>query len=173
MPDLLTHLAMAHIVRRTSEIAQHKIYIPQTYTMFYLGSILPDLIVRPFTMVFHSRGVYWFLSPTHLPLGLVLLCYIIAMCFHKSHRKKFFGLLMLGSGLHCFLDVLQKHLTSGDYHWFFPFSWKTFSLQLFWPSDSILALPFLLVIFIILEVFFFKWAANNYTDKKYSQSSSN
>jgi membrane-bound metal-dependent hydrolase YbcI (DUF457 family) len=156
MPDLLTHLAAAHIVRRTGEISRCRVYRSQDYTMFYLGSILPDLIVRPLSILFDNQSVYWFFSPTHFPLVLVLMSYVIVMFFKESSRKKFFLLLMLGNGLHCVLDVLQKNIALEGYYWFFPFSWKTFSLQLFWPSDSILAIPFLLVIIVVLEIFFFR-----------------
>lgn len=151
MPDLLTHLAAAHLARRAYEITQQAICPPQTATMFYVGSILPDLLIKPLAIIASSQNVIWFLTPTHVPVGVALISYAVVMLLPEAARPRFFRLLLLGSVLHFGLDLLQKHLTAGAYYWFFPFSWWTFHLPLFWPSDSILGLPALGGLIIMAE----------------------
>lgn len=155
MPDLFTHLAAAHIARRTVEIKRAVPSSQHSYTMFYLGTILPDIISRPPTILFQEQSVYWFVEQTHTPFALLFMSYLIVMFIKEKSRIKYFVILLYGIGLHCLLDLMQKHLASGTYYWFFPFSWETFNIPLFWPSDSILAIPFLLIVIGIYEAFCF------------------
>lgn len=152
MPDLFSHLAAAHIVRRSVELKREQAFHGQDYTMFYLGSILPDLVSKTIPIMFDGPRIHWAVAPTHTPLGLLLMSYGIALLFNEKNRKRFFLLLILGAVFHLLLDVLQKHLTDGAYYWFFPFSWKSFHIPVFWPSDSIIAIPFLLFVIIVCEI---------------------
>jgi hypothetical protein len=151
LPDLATHLAGAHLARRLLELARGQESTGRQATLLYLGTILPDLISKPPTIVFSASWVYWLTMPTHTPLGTLLLCYLIALCLEEKERPLGLALLGAGAGLHYLLDLLQKHISSGSYFYFFPFSWKTFHIPLFWPSDSILAVPWLILAILLVE----------------------
>lgn len=151
MPDLLTHLLAAHAMRRVSEIRRSRLFAKRLIALFFLGAILPDLFNKPLTILFNYEWVYWLTMPTHTPIGCLFLCYVIVMLTPKNERSLFLGALLSGCGLHLGLDLLQKHISSGGYFWLFPFSWKTFQIPLFWPSQSIRFIPVLLLFVGLLE----------------------
>jgi hypothetical protein len=154
MPDLLTHLLAAHAVRRLPEIKLGRLFDLRLVTFFLLGAILPDLLNRPFTIVTGQLWVSWLTMPTHTPVGCLLLCYIIAMLVpFQAERKSLFIAMFLGCGLHFGLDILQRHIGGGGYFWLFPFSWQRFHVPLFWSSNAIYGIPFLLVLVVLLEWF--------------------
>lgn len=131
MPDLLTHALVGYFTTR-----------PRRYReLFFVGLILPDLLGR-LPMVFYKKS-YWFISPGHTPMGVVLGAYLITFLFEPPIRTTVFRNLLVGASIHIFLDMLQRHVTSA-YFWFFPFTWKTFEIPLFWPDKSIDAIPFIL-----------------------------
>jgi len=152
MPDLLTHLASAHIVRRSIEYSRENAWSGKESTLFYLGGILPDLLSKPATIVFPNPEVIWFVSAAHTPAAVLFLSYLIVMVLKTEGRIVAMRFILGGTLLHFGLDIMQKHLASGAYYWFFPFSWKTFNIPLFWPSDTILAIPFLVAGVFLLEV---------------------
>ena len=135
MPDLVTHIAGAYLVNRGWKIARGAVF-------FYLGAMLPDLITRPFHIIFPR------LLPAtlglHSPFAAFLACWLLSLFFRVDQRKPVFWLLFSGSLLHFLMDAAQKHLTGG-YHWFFPISGRTYSWGFIWPEDSIRYLPFTLL----------------------------
>ncbi len=132
MPDLLTHVLAGHFTTR-----------PRRYReLYFVGLILPDLLGR-LPMVFYKNS-YWFISPGHTPAGVLLGAYLITFLFQPAIRRTVFRNLLLGASFHLFLDLLQRHVTDA-YYWFFPFTWRTFEIPLFWPDQSIDAIPFLLI----------------------------
>ncbi|RLC44182.1 MAG: hypothetical protein DRH70_09085 [Candidatus Coatesbacteria bacterium] len=132
MPDLVTHALVGCFTTR-----------PRRYReLFFVGLILPDLLGR-LPMVFYKRS-YWFISAGHTPVGILLSAYLITFLFQPRIRAVIFRNLLIGASIHLFLDMLQRHLTYA-YFWFFPFTWKSFEIPLFWPDQSIDAIPFLLV----------------------------
>ncbi len=132
MPDLLTHALVGYFTTR-----------PRRYReLFFVGLILPDLLGR-LPMVFYKKS-YWFISPGHTPMGILLGAYLMTFLFEPPIRTVIFRNLLVGASIHIFLDMLQRHLTDA-YFWFFPFTWKTFEIPLFWPDKSIYAIPFVLV----------------------------
>ncbi len=122
------------------------------YTMFYTGAILPDLVSKPPTIVFPGQDVYWFVQPTHAPIAVALMGFALVMFLEERLRGRFLMLLGLGIASHYLLDLMQKHLLGGAYYWLFPFSWITFNIPVFWPSDTVLAIPFLLLAVGVMEV---------------------
>lgn len=132
MPDLLTHVLAGHFITR-----------PKSYReLFFVGLILPDLLGR-LPMVFYKNS-YWFVSPGHTPIGVLLGAYLITFLFEPAIRKTAFLNLVVGASIHLLLDLFQRHITDA-YYWLFPFAWKSFEIPLFWPDQSLDALPYLLV----------------------------
>lgn len=142
MPDLITHFSAAYFIK----IPRHwsRFRIP-----FFLGAILPDLLCRPFMIVYPKSAsfVYGF----HSPLVLVIISLLIAQFFSGEIRPRVRINLLLGVGLHLVLDLFQRQVIVA-YYWFFPFSWKTFDLGLFWPEDSLRLVPLWLSLMLIIEV---------------------
>lgn len=149
MPDLLSHYLIAKI--STTKIKSKPI------SLFFVGTILPDLLGRtPFVVIadfFERYDCYlgWFLAIFHSPFVLILVCLLISFLFEETLRRHVFKLLFLGSALHLGLDMLQKTFTpSSGYLWFFPFSFKSFNIPLFWADQSIYLIPVLLAIIVFL-----------------------
>jgi hypothetical protein len=105
---------------------------------FLIGTILPDVLTRPFYIVFPS--LHWFVMPLHTPVGLVLVCLLISHFLPPPQHRPVFYNLMGGAGLHLLLDICQKQMGDG-YHLLFPFSWSSVELSLFWPETSLYLLP--------------------------------
>jgi hypothetical protein len=136
MPDLLTHIVVAEGCRRGTKSGSLSAW-------FVVGTVLPDVLTRPFTILF--PGLYWVVMPLHTPIGLFIVCALISKFLPRQRQVEVFYNLIGGAGLHLFLDFFQKHLGSG-YHWLFPFSWASYEYGLFWPEESIYLMPLWLVI---------------------------
>ncbi|MFC1718855.1 hypothetical protein ACFL6S_34705 [Candidatus Poribacteria bacterium] len=70
MPDLVTHISAAYLVRRGTKS------IAQAGALFYLGVILPDLLTRPVNILLPP--LYWFVMPLHTPLALTMVCLLLS-----------------------------------------------------------------------------------------------
>ena len=150
MPDLFTHFALAYLPARATEPAASPPWrLWPTAALFCLGAILPDLVSRGpgFLGVNH-----YVTGALHSPAVLLLVVYLLSLLFQARVRRLVFVSLASGVGLHLLLDLLQRHIAGGDYYWFFPFSWRSFALGLFWPSDSVLAIPALVLIILLWEM---------------------
>ncbi|MFH1941821.1 MAG: metal-dependent hydrolase [bacterium] len=149
MPDLVTHIAFSHLVRRPFEIKQSgKSHLPFRI-LLYLGTILPDITTRSLYIVFPSTHDWTY--PLHTPVGALVLCGIIALLFESSLRKKAFANLSTGAGLHFVLDSFQKQLIGG-YPWLFPFSWKPIGIGLLWSDDILQYFPVWIAVVVIVEI---------------------
>jgi len=142
MPDLLTHYAIAHLSAR-------RWWRPAT-SIFLLGTILPDLLTRPFYIFWPE--MFWLVMPLHTPAGILVVSGMIAAAFHAEHHATIFWSLSGGAALHFVLDALQKHLVAG-YFWLWPFSWWTTERGFFWPEASLAAAPWLAMIVLLWEGF--------------------
>lgn len=140
MPDLITHCSVAYLFRR---IFRDKL------VLFVLGTILPDLLTRGLFIIFPS--LLPFLLPMHTPFVLIFLSYFLCLFFEEGIRKGVFTALLSGSSLHLFLDFFQIHIREEEYYWFFPFSWKSYEIGLFWPEASVLTIPFWIILILVLE----------------------
>jgi len=141
MPDLVTPFASAYILKIPDRWARFRI-------PFYLGALLPDLLSRPWMILYPpaSSLVY----SLHTPSMTAIVCLLIAQFFEENIRSNVRLNLLLGVALHYSLDIFQKYQTVG-YHWLFPFSWKTFGLGLFWPEDSVKFVPLWIGLILIIE----------------------
>ena len=138
MPDLITHTASTYFISSFRKNDAYRIF-------FYLGIILPDIITRPIYIIWPS--LYKYTVAMHTPVFLVFVVLLAGEFFRPSVRYTFYSNTFFGVFLHLLLDFFQKHLAKG-YYWFFPFSWKSFEIGLFWPEIPLLLSP-LWILFII------------------------
>ncbi|RPH89499.1 MAG: hypothetical protein EHM72_03205 [Calditrichaeota bacterium] len=136
MPDLITHSIAAYWLLRLPRFARFRV-------IFYLGTILPDILARPIHILWPQLSLYS--VAIHTPVFMVVCALLAAEFFAPALRTTIRTFLLLGIGLHFFLDFFQIHLGDG-YYWFFPFSWKSFEIGLFWPETSIRLLPLWLIL---------------------------
>lgn len=141
MPDLVTHFTAAYLLKIPRRWSRFRV-------PFYLGAILPDLMSRPFYIVYPPAG--YFIFSLHTPVILIVVCFLIAQFFEREIRSGVRANLLLGIALHFSLDLLQKTTIAG-YFWLFPFSWKDLDLGLFWPHESIRLVPVWIGLVIALE----------------------
>jgi len=141
MPDLVTHLSIAYLFNRWTKILEYS-------AIFYLGTILPDILTRTFYILFPSTS--WAVLPLHAPIPLIFVCCLIAYLFDEQSRKGVFMSLASGVYLHLLFDLFQKHIEP-EFLLLFPFSWKAFELGLFWAEDSLYTIPFWIFLILIAE----------------------
>ena len=149
MPALITHMAVSHIVRRPYELAQKDKNLMPFRSLFYLGTILPDILTRPFYIIFPATFDWTY--PFHTLLGMGLTILLISQFFDASIRKRVFLNLTGGMGLHFLADALQVQI-HGNNFWLFPFSWKNFSYGIATASQMITYIPYWIVAIILFEV---------------------
>jgi len=138
MPDLVTHVVAGYGLQRVAW--------PRLSPWFLAGAVLPDVLTRPFTILWPES--YWWTMPLHTPVGLLLVC--AAIGFLCGRRSVFLNLAG-GTLLHSFLDLFQAHL-AGSYYLFFPFSWRSVEVDLMWPETSLYLLPLWVVLGIWLGI---------------------
>ncbi len=147
MPDLMTHLLVPYTLGRLSLKGR------QNLALLCLGAVLPDLFSRVPAIVLGKTQAAWVFSAFHTPAGVLVLCLGAAFLFPREIRKSCLGWLLAASGVHFFLDLLQKTVLAGNYYWFFPLSFKRFQIELFWPDESVYAVPVLLVLALAAEFY--------------------
>jgi hypothetical protein len=152
MPDLVTHIAVAHLLKRPFEIRNPSKDHAPLRTIFYLGVMLPDLMSRPWYILFPPVKD-WVLA-FHTPLGMLLTCALLAMFFEKPIRKKVFYFLIFGTMLHFAMDCLQKQVTGNNF-WLFPFSYRNFGFGLFWAGDAVAFVPAWIALVAVMEGVFY------------------
>jgi hypothetical protein len=141
MPDLMTHCLAGYVATR------RWVLHPLAY-VFLVGTVLPDALGRTFSIIVDST--HRWATPVHTPVGQFVICWTLAQCFRAGQRRRVFACLFAGSALHLLLDATQKHV-AGGYLFLFPFSWATWKGGLWWPEDSLLVLPYLLLAVALCE----------------------
>jgi len=149
MPDLVTHVALSHLVSRPFEWRHQKKTTVPMRILFYLGTILPDILTRPWYIIYPPTMEWTY--PLHTPFGMLIICLMLMLFFKSDLRKKAFLALYSGSLFHFFLDGLQTHLTYTE-HWLYPFSWRGFGLHIMWAEDILLLIPVWLFLIVVLEI---------------------
>jgi hypothetical protein len=141
MPDLITHSAFSWLLSRSPRFDRFRV-------IFYLGTVLPDIITRPIYIL--SPVLQPWTTAMHTPLFMTLFCFLAAEFFVGTMRKPVRLWLLGGVWLHFFLDLFQRHIETG-YLWFFPFSWKSLEIGLFWPETPLLMTPLWLAVVAVVE----------------------
>lgn len=141
MPDLVTHTFAAWLLVRPERWQRSRL-------LFFLGTLMPDLVSRPIYILMPRLGGYTL--AIHTPLFMIG-CGLLAAEFMAEPLRRT-ARLAITSGilLHFFLDAMQRHLTAG-YYWFFPFSWKSFELGWFWPEEMVGWVPLWLAVMVVVE----------------------
>lgn len=165
MPDLCTHLLTAQLVKRTPELFSSKYGGTPQRILFYMGTMLPDLLSRPWYILFPPLKD-WVIA-MHTPIGALLSFAILSYFFEPHFRKSAFFNLCGGGALHFFLDAFQKQILGNNF-WLFPFSWKDFGFDVFWAGDVIPLVPLWIFLFILIEIFF-HWLHAHRSSKKFTQ----
>lgn len=127
MADLLSHYTVGHIGGKFLK-AEDRIFV-------YIGCVIPDLVYKLF--LYGTGSSTLFCDPSHSPIVLVLISYVLAMLFEESIRKKALVLILIGSYTHVLLDLGKDYLGSGVVPLLFPFSLKRVELGLYENHDSI------------------------------------
>ena len=148
MPDLITHIALGHLVRRPLDIQHEKRPTMPFRLIFYFGTVLPDILTRPWYIIFPET--YEWTLPFHTPLGMLLTCILISLLFAPSLRRRVFINLTAGAFFHFVLDSFQKTLTGNDY-WLFPFSWRSYGLGIAWADEVMDLLPVWIGLALLME----------------------
>jgi hypothetical protein len=149
VPDLVTHTVIAHLVRRPFDFVEPARTVPSLRVLFYLGTVLPDLLTRPWYILYPATHDWTF--PFHTPAGALLACGLIALLFEPGLQKKAFSLLAMGSVLHFVLDGFQKQIIGNNF-WLYPFSWKDFGYGVIWAGEIIRYIPYWLGLVALLEI---------------------
>lgn len=131
MPDLITHSAFSYMVSRSSRFDRFRI-------IFYLGTVLPDVLSRPIYII--NPFWYPYSVAVHTPVFLTLFCLLAAEFFKADLRRSVRLYLLAGVYVHFLLDFFQRHIEAG-YLWFFPFSWSSYEIGLFWPETPLMLTP--------------------------------
>lgn len=146
MPDLLTHSAAAHLAARR--------WFPRPAAiLFVVGTMLPDVLSRPFYILFPI--LHWWVMPLHTPVGMAIVCWIITGWFKPEDRKTVFIALFAGAIFHFLLDAPQQHIAAG-YFWLFPFSWTTYEWGLWWSEDTVQIVPWVILLVAIVEIILYR-----------------
>ena len=143
MPDLLTHTAFSYFVARPHRFVRYR-------AIFYLGTILPDIISRPIYIL--KPELFPYTVGIHTPVFLLLFGCFMSLFFESEIRASIRNWLFIGMALHLFLDFFQRHLSGGGYFWLFPFSWKSFEIGLYWPEQPLKFIPLWLAAILVTEV---------------------
>lgn len=154
MPDGLTHVLAGYIGVQCWLKGGR-------LTLFLIGSLLPDMLLRGgrlFFVTHHYRDfLELYLTPLHTPITSLFLCLAIAQLFHSKIRKTTFTLLFAGCLAHFMLDLLQCTIFGfgftvepiDGYCWFYPISWFDFQFGLFWTENA----PYALILLLPMSIF--------------------
>ncbi|MBU1110975.1 hypothetical protein KKB83_05170 [Patescibacteria group bacterium] len=141
MPDLSVHLL-------TTYIANHKLKL-EPYLVL-VGAMFPDILGRVFIVLWPQNYVLnWVSVLLHSPILVLLGVYLAVMLFRESERKVCFLALSIGALGHLLLDMLQRHYRP-SYYWFFPFTFRTFEIPLFWSDEFVLTIPFWFLLTVLI-----------------------
>lgn len=151
MPDLCTHIFAAHLIKRGPAFFSSKPSQIHGRILFYIGTMLPDLLSRPWYILIPPLKD-WVIA-LHTPMGALLTFAIFTHFFEPRFRRLAFLNLCGGGGLHFFLDAFQKQILGNNF-WLFPFSWKDFGFDVFWVGDVIPFVPLWIFLFIVIEILF-------------------
>ena len=149
MPDLVTHTAIAHLIRRLFDLRKSTGAVSSLRILFYLGTILPDILTRPWYILFPAT--YNWSLPFHTPAGVLSACGLIALLFEPGLQKKVFWLLAAGSILHLILDGFQKQIIGNNF-WLYPFTWKDFGYGVLWAGEIMRYIPYWLGLVVTMEI---------------------
>lgn len=154
MPDLMTHLTAAYLVKRATNPRKNMLafvagatlpdlvsYVPLFVVAALLSLEFVGLVDLPGTPGWLLKMPYLFV-PFHGLIPFFLLCWILVLFLPEPGRKGVFVNLVLGASLHFILDLAQASYGPTGYL-LFPFSTKNYSLHWFGSESSLYVAPLL------------------------------
>ena len=143
MADLVTHACVALLFKAGTR--------GPNVPAFMAGTFLPDLLGRLPRVLLEPVHAHvaplppvlldgW--EPLHLPVGMVISAWAVALFFAPGQRRAVLGALIGGMGLHLAVDLLQNHFGAG-YLLFFPCSLWPFEIGWIGTEDTVFIVPFL------------------------------
>lgn len=142
MPDLVTHLSAAALLRRLAGDRQ-------TRLLFLLGAVLPDLFAKTCHVVLRSPVT--FAEAAHAPTILALECLAVAYMFPHAARGRAWRALYMGGLLHVLMDLAKDHMGQGNVLFGFPFTAARVEVPLYMSEDAIFIAPMALAVFLVAE----------------------
>lgn len=140
MPDIIAHTVPLYFF-----------FKKKRFLIFILfGAILPDLLSRV-PLILFGEFTKLHTLPAHSFFFLILASYFLCLFTKEYLRFGVFKALLIGSYSHVFFDLLQYNVKS-YYLIFFPFSFKGYQFGLFWPEQSLYALPFILIVLVYQKI---------------------
>lgn len=100
-------------------------------SIFYLGLCLPEIATLLVTHI--GGGPLWVSGPARSPVGLLPLCFALALLFEEAWRRRAFTALLFGSWLHITIDLLLDTHGAEAPMWSFPFMMGRMELKLIEP----------------------------------------
>jgi len=113
-----------------------------------LGVVLPDLPSKLLDLLFELD---WATTASHTPLLWAAMAYVLAHAFSERLRLSAFLGLLLGGWLHILVDLGKDNMGLGTILLGFPFSWKTYGLDLYYPENSLAYAPWCLGAILLVE----------------------
>jgi len=155
MPDWISHILLGLIIAEISNTNKKSLVV--------LGSILPDIVLKTYTISLLTpiplNFLFWFFYPLHTVAGIILLSLLITQLF-KYDPKKAFMLIFAGALSHILLDMTTKPMVYNIQGLLlFPFSWKAYSLGLFYSEQYWIVAIILLFAYIITKYLLRKYRA--------------
>lgn len=150
MADLITHGCVAVLARLNSQSAR---WVPT----FVAGTCLPDVSRVPAIVLTRLRYDFpqipewacYIWGPLHVPAGILLQSYLVALLFAESDRPVAFRNLLAGGMLHLAVDLLQFHFGMG-YMLLFPLTTWDFEFGWIGSEATVPLVPVLLPLTILL-----------------------
>ncbi len=159
MPDLITHSAAAYFLSRDKRMAHYRAF-------FYIGAILPDVLTRPVYILFPK--LFFFTVAIHTPVFMLVAVLFFSEFFRAEIKRPVALFTLAGVALHFLMDVFQRHLLTG-YYWFFPFSWRSVEIPLFWPETPVRFIPLWIALVLGTELMLY-WRRGKASRAEYDQS---
>lgn len=152
MPDLMSHLLIGLILTELFNVKKKSIVL--------LGALIPDLLSKmsllfAYLQIHHTMR--W--DSFHTPFMAFLLG-ILVSAFFRYDNLNVIIYFNIGSMSHFISDLTIRHFGEGGTRLLFPFSIKSYSLNLLWPEQSIYVLIAAALIYLIIKISRRKiWAA--------------
>lgn len=125
MPDVLTHVLVGYVLATLLSFRLEWL-TPRYVTVVMLGAIVPDLtkikLLVPSSLVESWLGIPFDWFAIHTLGGALVAIAVGALLTSTPHRRRVFGLLLLGACSHLALDALLVSASGYSYAVFFPFS---------------------------------------------------
>jgi len=148
MPDWISHILLGLIIAELLNVKKKSLIV--------LGSILPDIILKTYTLALLTpvplNFMFWFFYPLHTIAGVLLFSFLLTLIFQYDAKKTFL-LVSIGAVFHILLDMTTKPILYNIQGLLlFPFSWQAYSIGLFYSEQYWIVLLILLGIYLIIKL---------------------